>query len=141
MGKHFKTWLDVLLYNTNTGLGFTGLSALAAGVPALVAPHKVHSLWIPTTVYSEGLGLAIRMLGALLVSASCGLFCVKATEDIDSKRATLQGAATFSLLGGIVAYVSKQLWEPVAWKVAIAASAFGFVSQSYYGCLVASSRP
>lgn len=34
--------------------------------------------------------MVIRVLGALFVSYASGMFCIKATEDIDSKRATLQ---------------------------------------------------
>jgi hypothetical protein len=115
----------------------------------------VRRLRLPTKPkgFSDGLGLAIRALGALFVSASCGIFCIRGTEDIDSKRATLQvtdlaphfdnpqGAATFSLLAGLLTYFSKQLWDPLTWRVTLSVSAIGFIVQSYYGCLVSSSRP
>jgi len=128
------------LNTTDTGLLLNQIGGLAIGLPALLAPKRLHEIWIPHTPYTEGLQSVLQILGATFLAGAAASFFIKRTEDIDSKRAFLQGASIFSWIAGYVAFISRSLWDPLAFKVVLGSCVFGGFSNVFYGCLCTTER-
>jgi len=122
----------------NTGfITVIGASALV-GIPALFTPQRCQEAMIPATPFTAGLEFAIRLFGAATLSLASTAYLVKKTEQIDAKRGLLQGASIYAFLVGAVVFASRQLFDPVAWKLTMAGSLIGYVSNVFYGCLCSS---